>query len=304
MTETMLLRHTAPVLSAQFTVDGSRLVTTTNYNATVWDTTTGELLYFCDNVGNALNDALLLPDHRHLFLADIAFGDSYLRDIVTGRATTTSTMIQAHCAAYASVQRGILIASWDDQLRGAAQLLDEETLQLRRSYATHLEGNIPRVVLSQDSRRFLALQYRSSALSDSIGDDVICLFDLDTGQLLQRFTGPAIIYDIAFVPGERAVAASDASGVLRWDIETGERAGQYRCPHGPVTSFTFTPDGKLLAAGCENGTVLLIGWPELREAQEFSDQTGPIYRLAFSPNGKLLACVGNSETVFIWPVTM
>jgi len=296
LAESMHLRHAAPVISAHFTADGSRLVTATGDDANIWDTTTGELLYACPYVGNVLADALLLPDNRHLFLGDIAFGDSYLRDLTTGAVTTTSTMIQAQCVALAPAQRGILIASWDDHLRGAVQLLDEQTTQLVRSYATQLDGMIMRVIVSRDSRRFLALQVCFSVWSDIVGDDVIFLFDLDTGQPLRRFAGPSSMYDVAFVPGEREVAASYAEGVLWWDIATGEVAGQYRRPHRPITSLAFAPSGKVLAVGCEDGTVLLVSWPDLHVLHRFSDQAKRINRLAFSPDGRLLASTSEDET--------
>jgi hypothetical protein len=133
MAERLLLRHAEPVLSAHFTADGARVVTATDQRATIWDTATGAQIYTTTQVGNQLADALLRPGDRQLFQADIAFGDSCLSDILTGQVTTTSAMIQAQCAALAPRQRGILLASWDDQLRGAAQLLDEQTLRRRRS---------------------------------------------------------------------------------------------------------------------------------------------------------------------------
>jgi hypothetical protein len=93
MTEGMLLRHAALVISARFTVEGSRIVTATDQSATIWDTATGAGLYTTTNVANYLADALL-PDNWSLFLADIGFGDSCLLDVLTGQETTTFAMIQ------------------------------------------------------------------------------------------------------------------------------------------------------------------------------------------------------------------
>jgi WD40 repeat protein len=306
MVESLLLRHAELVVSVHFAGDGARLVTATDHSATIWDTATGTVLYTTTKVGNHLADALLLPGDRQLFQADIAFGDSCLRDILTEQMTTTSEMIQAQCAEVAPLQRGILIASWDDRLRGAAQLLDDRTLHLRRSYTTLLEGMIMRTVVSADGKRFLALQDGFNAWTNTVGDDAVFLFELDTGLLLRRFAGPSSLHDIAFLPGEQEVAACYASdldargiesGVLWWQSGTGEVAGQYPCPHGPVTSLAFAPSGQLLALGCENGMVLLVGWPALDELYRFADQGQRIHRLAFSPDGRLLASASEDGTL-------
>jgi hypothetical protein len=117
MAERLLLRHEEPVLNVHFTGDGARVVTATDQRAPSWDPATGAQIYTTTAIGNHLADALLRPGTRQLFHADIAFGDACLRDILTEQVTTTSAMIQAQCAALAPRQRGILLASWDDQLR-------------------------------------------------------------------------------------------------------------------------------------------------------------------------------------------
>jgi WD40 repeat protein len=306
MAERLLLRHAEPVVSVHFTGDGARVVTATDQSATIWDSATGAQIYTTTQVANHLADALLLPGDRQLFQADVAFGDSCLVDVLSGQETTTFAMIQAQCAELAPRQRGILIASWDDQLRGCAQLLDDQTLQLRRTYTTVLEGMMLRLVLSADGTRFLALQDCFDEWTNTVGDDAVFLFDLDTGLLLQRFAGPSSLQDIAFLPGEQEVAACYASdldsggresGVLWWQRGTGVVAGQYPSPHGPVTSLALAPSGQLLALGCEDGMVLLVGWPALDELHRFADQGRRIHRLAFSPDGHLLASASEDGTL-------
>jgi WD40 repeat protein len=165
---------------------------------------------------------------------------------------------------------------------------------------------ILRVVLSADGKRFLALQDGFNAWTDTVGDDAVFLFDLDTGRLLRRFAGPSSLHDIAFLPGEQEVAACYASelnsggtesGVLWGQSGTGDVAGQYPCPHGPVTSLAVAPSGDPLALGCEDGMVLLMGWPALDERHRFADQGRRIHRLAFSPDGHLLASASADGTL-------
>ena len=61
--------------------------------------TSGAHLYICDRVGNQLADALLLPDGRNLFMGGIAFGDSYLLDMVTGLSTYSYGTVVERCPA-------------------------------------------------------------------------------------------------------------------------------------------------------------------------------------------------------------
>jgi hypothetical protein len=85
--------------------------------------------------------------------------------------------------------------------------------------------------------------------------------------------------------------------VLGWQSGTGDVAGQYNCPYGPVTSRAVAPSGDQLALGCESGLVLLVGWPALDARHRFADQGRRIHRLAFGPDGHLLASASAHGTL-------
>ena len=42
-----------------------------------------------------------------------------------------------------------------------------------------------------------------------------------------------------------------------WDLATGRELGKLADPRGGVTALAFSPDGKRLAAGCADSTILL-----------------------------------------------
>jgi hypothetical protein len=183
-----------------------------------------------------VTDALLLPDGRHLFAADRAFGDSGLLDLQTERATITYAMIQADCAAWVPPTRGILIASWDETLRGAAQLLDQDDLHIHRTYRTGMQGWIHRIAVSRDGARFLAAQQYFSDETDITSPDAAFLFETDTGAILRRYDGPATMYDIVFAPDEQQIIVSGESGLSWWDVQTVAMAAQMPCPYPPDQS--------------------------------------------------------------------
>ena len=73
-----------------------------------------------------------------------------------------------------------------------------------------------------------------------------------------------------------------------------------------VTSVAFSPDGRLLAAGCADGSVLLASrqangaWISL---QPLGGVDKPVGTVAFSPSGTLLAAGSATGAVELWQVT-
>jgi WD40 repeat protein len=70
-------------------------------------------------------------------------------------------------------------------------------------------------------------------------------------------------------------------------------------PHaGSVYSVAFSPDGRTLAAGSANGTVL---WWDVRTHAELATRSDhAIGTVAFSPNGDILASGDIDGTVVLW----
>jgi WD40 repeat protein len=94
-----------------------------------------------------------------------------------------------------------------------------------------------------------------------------------------------------------------------WDVAAHRPIGRLAGQSGPVNSVAFSPDGKTLASGSTDGTVLLwdvathqpIGAP-------LTGQNASIFSVvfsasvAFSPDGNILASGNNDGTVRLWDV--
>lgn len=70
---------------------------------------------------------------------------------------------------------------------------------------------------------------------------------------------------------------------------------------GPVTSLSFRSDGRLLASGSYDNTVILWSIPEGSRLHTLKHDDR-IRAVAFSPNGKTLATGGSAKTVSLWDV--
>jgi WD40 repeat protein len=108
---------------------------------------------------------------------------------------------------------------------------------------------------------------------------------------------------LAYAPDGKtlAIAAQATRAVHLWDVaERRERATLQQ--QAAIVALAFTPDGKLLATGCEDGTVHLWNMDTQRELSTLKGHTRPLCYMAFSPNGRTLASAGRDSTVRLWDV--
>jgi serine/threonine protein kinase/WD40 repeat protein len=96
---------------------------------------------------------------------------------------------------------------------------------------------------------------------------------------------------------QRLWATGGGREVNLWEIRTGKRLGHKVSPLGFIHDLEFTPDGKLLAAGCDEGAVL---WSVPGLEQVSFTRAGSVFSLAIHPNGRLLAISGRQ--IELWSI--
>ncbi len=74
-----------------------------------------------------------------------------------------------------------------------------------------------------------------------------------TGQLVRHHRGASFL----FSPDNRLVAMMRSGGLCLHDLYSGALLREYKGPNGFAGNFTFSPDGRLLAAACRDTTILV-----------------------------------------------
>jgi WD40 repeat protein len=152
----------------------------------------------------------------------------------------------------------------------------------------------------------------SLAASDVNGGAFI--WNITSGSLITGLYSPnrQSVWDVAFNPNGMTVADCTSNknyvkgSVYLWNIASPARpVAAFTDPQGAgVGTIAFSPDGKLLAASDNNGTVYLLNAATLTVAGKLQS-TAPgsgygIDGLAFSRDGSELAGANNNGSVYVW----
>ena len=150
------------------------------------------------------------------------------------------------------------------------------------------------------------------------GTGRVVLWEPATGKIVRRLgpvgKGSETLYGLSFAPDGKTLAAvlrettrgaaAPGDAVLYvWDVAGGKELRALTRPQFGALCLAFSPDGRTLAAGTEQGTVHL--WDARSGKEEFVLRLPPsrINGLAFSPDGRTLATAGSADgKVRLWEV--
>ncbi|MFI9435143.1 AAA family ATPase, partial [Streptosporangium sp. NPDC052375] len=121
------------------------------------------------------------------------------------------------------------------------------------------------------------------------------------------------VNSVAFSPDGTALATGGQDNAVRlWDVATRTPIGEPLTSHtgadpsvasNPISSVTFSPDGKTLATGGGDTTVRLWDVKTRRQlGTPLTGHTDTVNAVAFSPDGTALATGGQDNAVQLWDV--
>ncbi|QEG35919.1 WD40 repeat domain-containing protein [Bythopirellula goksoeyrii] len=181
--------------------------------------------------------------------------------------------------------RGRFIATGG--VEGGVIIWDRKTGKYVRSYVEYV-GSIVEVSFDNKGDRLFAL---------SSNGTLSCL-----GQhgWQVRSKSKSTAQTFACHPSEPIVAVGTEAGeILFLSMRDGKQSGTLRFEHGDLTSLDYTSDGKFLAAGCKDGSIVVWDVSTKKERCQMNAE-GPIVSLRWLIETGTL--VSGGQTIEIWDV--
>ncbi len=200
------------------------------------------------------------------------------------------------------------ITGHQDQVKGLAFLSDGKSL-LSTAYDCTLRfwdisGNSPK-----ESDPPLKIDLSTSKVIASPDGKWVALMANEKVSLVERpdsrkywltpLPGFGTIMNIAFSPDSKILAGVGHGKVELYDLEKRVIIHTFNADQGQVV---FSPDGKILAFGNEEGAITLMDANTGMELYRFKAHRGSVTGLAFSKDGRILISTAADGTVRLWGV--
>lgn len=234
-----------PALRLLFSPDGKTLAASSEDSPLfLWDVTTGEELQRLGEAGWSMFPLLFTANGKTLIAWNgvlRAWEVATWKELPPIAAPKLEEVASISCLVYSSVSKALGVANYG----GKVYLND-----LRRGQNLQLDAkltNAPFVAFSPDGR-----------LLASCGGDPLHLWEVATGKE-RRTLGRGDAAVCAFAPDGKTLAwvAYFGKAIHRGDVLTGKEAVPFSGHQDGVRCLVYSPDGKMLASGSEDGTGLL-----------------------------------------------
>lgn len=116
-------------------------------------------------------------------------------------------------------------------------------------------------------------------------------------------TNVLAVADVAFHPKGKVVASAAGNQVHLWDPATGKAVKTVLSlgkTDKPVKAVAYSPDGKRLAVGADDGVLRVIDSESGKEVYASPSRNARIERVCYSPNGKLVALGDGAGQVAVY----
>ncbi len=161
------------------------------------------------------------------------------------------------------------------------------------------ENNKPFGIADYNKYNLLPFIVDSTTLARATKDDVIHVFNTETGETLLSMAGyGGLIKSIALSDdGKHLAMLCDSKYIKLWDMETRRHKATIKSERG-FSPPTFSPDSKILASG-ERGKILLWDAHTAELKKTIDGHKSGVSKVIFAPDGRTLA--GSTHNVIkLW----
>jgi WD40 repeat protein/serine/threonine protein kinase len=235
--------HDGPVTAAEFSPDGSRVVTASqDGTARVWNTVSGEPVTPPLRHKGAVNYARISPDGQYVITVG-AEPYAQVWNAATGEPVTPPLSHDGQGATQASFSpdsQRVVIAAGD----GSTTVWDVATGTVAMELVGHTAGV-----------RHAAFSPNGARIVTASRDNTARLWDATTGKQLAILQHDGMVFHADFSRNSRLVVTAAYPYAQVWDAETGRRIGK---PLDHVTNVffaAFSPDGQTVATASADNSV-------------------------------------------------
>jgi WD40 repeat protein/serine/threonine protein kinase len=279
------------VFAVAFSPDSKRIATAQAKVVRVWDAGSGRLLLILQGHTGPVCYVAFSPDGKRLASAS---DDRTVRvwDAASGEALRSLT---AHSGGGQSV---FFLPDGQHLVSASSRTLQVKLWNFQR-------GVEVRSCRPPGPGQFMNLSPDGSLMATAAGN-ILRVWDVTKGPEGLSIGARAFIFQLAFSPDGRRVAAACADGIARlFDAATGQALrtivhGSDGGRFGSVMGVAFSPNGRLLATASANHTLKLWSAKTGQRVLTLRGHTQSVWSVAFNPDGKLLASGSADKTVKLW----
>ncbi|EHK48476.1 hypothetical protein TRIATDRAFT_191639, partial [Trichoderma atroviride IMI 206040] len=154
---------------------------------------------------------------------------------------------------------------------------------------------------------FVTFSPDNSKLASIIRNEIIEVWDLATGALVQDLQGRKFATSAAFSSNGNMLALlcldANDEDIYVWDVASGKYRWASTGHASSTTALAVSPDGSRLALAAHSGTIKVLEMAARAPLQSPESRPDAIVEMAFSPSGKWLASLSYNGTKLWDPAT-
>ncbi|WP_434423957.1 AAA-like domain-containing protein [Nannocystis pusilla] len=287
-----LTGHTEQVLSVRFSLDASRVLTTSEDNtARLWNSASGQPIATLEGHTAAVLAAEFSPDGARILTVG---GDNTAR-IWDGSLNNAVPTLKGHGAsvrlARFSPDGSRIVTTSDDK---TARLWDVVSTRNIRTLEGHAGPVVAAVFAGDGSGRLLTWAEEDSNLR---------LWDATTGDEVAVLGHAGHVLGASFSRDSTRIVSAGADDTLRlWDATTGAVVGEpWQGTRGQQTVAGFAPGGRyVVLASRDSNTAQLIDAEALRFITDLVGHSARVEGAVFSPDGETVVTISADHTAKLW----